>query len=242
MPCRRTAACRAAFIPFLVACDPDAASTVKAIQKLDEVRRSCCSSSRTTSYLHVLRPRPPPPPCSDPVGTAPLPWPPPRAAQIGADVIELGVPYSDPLADGPVIQAAATRALEHGGATMDAVLGVVRAATSSGVRAPIVMFTYYNPIMARGLDTFCRQIKEAGASGEGPPPLPQQPRCVASPTLGLHPPRLPVSPAASVLSIGAPCPSTLHPHLQACSCPTSPWRRRMRSAWRPRPTALSWCC
>ena len=44
-------------------------------------------------------------------------------------------------------------------------LGVVREATQSGVKAPIVMFTYYNPIMARGLDKFCRQIKEAGASG-----------------------------------------------------------------------------
>ena len=44
-------------------------------------------------------------------------------------------------------------------------LGVVREATQSGVKAPIVMFPYYNPIMARGLDKFCRQIKEAGASG-----------------------------------------------------------------------------
>ena len=49
--------------------------------------------------------------------------------------------------------------------SLSQVLGVVREATQSGVKAPIVMFTYYNPIMARGLDKFCRQIKEAGASG-----------------------------------------------------------------------------
>lgn len=50
------------------------------------------------------------------------------------------------------------------GATMDRVLGVVREASAS-IKAPIVMFTYYNPIMARGLEKFCRQAKEAGASG-----------------------------------------------------------------------------
>lgn len=192
--------------------------------------------------------------------------------QLGADVIELGVPYSDPLADGPTIQAAATRALQqgatldkvgasarrgaergarhcwwlvalrtassiedcstrcravlccavlwarahrvaewgrllgvkasdgralgsaaHGGATAHRpasrlhwlirpaglgshatrhspprlqVLAVVREASAT-IKAPLVMFTYYNPIMARGLDKFCQQAKEAGASGEG---------------------------------------------------------------------------
>ncbi len=198
--------------------------------------------------------------------------------QLGADVIELGVPYSDPLADGPTIQAAATRALQQG-ATLDKVrrsrlaqpvgrsaalcwatpcwagrcngpvapltprrvervflgslpgtastcaqvpthrgartscsclgyvsawllarssacpllaavcpptrhapippvqvLGVVREASAT-IKAPIVMFTYYNPIMARGLDKFCQQAKEAGASGaarqRGAPPLRQ---------------------------------------------------------------------
>ncbi|PSC72435.1 tryptophan synthase alpha chain [Micractinium conductrix] len=116
---------RTALIPFLVACDPDAGTTVKALQKLDE---------------------------------------------IGADIIELGVPYSDPLADGPTIQAAATRALQQG-TTLDKVLAVVKKASAT-IKAPIVMFTYYNPIMARGLDKFCRQAKEAGASGLLVPDIP----------------------------------------------------------------------
>lgn len=89
---------------------------------------------------------------------------------IGADVIELGVPYSDPLADGPTIQAAATRALQQG-VILDKVIDVVRQVTPH-ISAPIVMFTYFNPIMARGLDTFCEQIKNAGASGLLVPDIP----------------------------------------------------------------------
>lgn len=89
---------------------------------------------------------------------------------LGADVIELGVPYSDPLADGPTIQAAATRALQQG-TTLDRVLEVVRQVTPT-ITAPIVMFTYYNPIMARGLDKFCKQVREAGASGLLVPDIP----------------------------------------------------------------------
>ena len=89
---------------------------------------------------------------------------------LGADVIELGVPYSDPLADGPVIQAAATRALQQG-VVLDKVIDVVRR-VSPEITAPIVMFTYFNPIMARGLNTFCEQIKAAGASGLLVPDIP----------------------------------------------------------------------
>lgn len=88
----------------------------------------------------------------------------------GADVIELGVPYSDPLADGPTIQAAATRALQQG-VILDKVIDVIRQVTPE-ITAPIVMFTYFNPIMARGLDRFCQQIKEAGASGLLVPDIP----------------------------------------------------------------------
>lgn len=88
----------------------------------------------------------------------------------GADVIELGVPYSDPLADGPTIQAAATRALQQG-VILDNVIDVVRQVSPS-ITAPIVMFTYFNPIMARGLDTFCEQISSAGASGLLVPDIP----------------------------------------------------------------------
>src|ERR687885_1741015 len=66
----------------------------------------------------------------------------------GADAIELGVPYSDPLADGPVIQAAATRALQKG-TKLEHVLEIV-AQESPNLQAPIILFTYYNPILNRG--------------------------------------------------------------------------------------------
>ena len=88
----------------------------------------------------------------------------------GADLIELGVPYSDPLADGPVIQAAATRALEHG-VTLEAVLEVV-AEVSPELSAPIVLFTYYNPILNRGIKKFLKDIYQAGARGLVVPDLP----------------------------------------------------------------------
>ncbi|GMH35097.1 hypothetical protein BSKO_02965 [Bryopsis sp. KO-2023] len=87
-----------------------------------------------------------------------------------ADIIELGVPYSDPLADGPVIQSAATRALSNG-TTLDGVLNMVKSVTPE-ISAPLVLFTYYNPVMARGLDLFCEQIKEAGAAGLLVPDIP----------------------------------------------------------------------
>jgi len=79
-----------------------------------------------------------------------------RLDAIGANVIELGVPYSDPLADGPVIQGAATRALENG-TTLDRVLSML-SKVSPTIKAPIVMFTYYNPIMRRGMDKFMQQV------------------------------------------------------------------------------------
>ncbi|MEA5550775.1 tryptophan synthase subunit alpha [Anabaena cylindrica UHCC 0172] len=88
----------------------------------------------------------------------------------GADIIELGVPYSDPLADGPVIQAAATRALARG-TTLDQVLEMLRATTPS-LKAPIILFTYYNPILHRGIDKFLQQIKAAGVAGLVVPDLP----------------------------------------------------------------------
>ncbi|WP_341734881.1 tryptophan synthase subunit alpha [Microcoleus sp. EPA2] len=88
----------------------------------------------------------------------------------GADAIELGVPYSDPLADGPVIQAAATRALHHG-TRLDDVLEMV-AKVSPNLRSPIILFTYYNPILYRGVETFLQQIKSAGVQGLVVPDLP----------------------------------------------------------------------
>ncbi len=88
----------------------------------------------------------------------------------GADIIELGVPYSDPLADGPVIQAAATRALRQG-VKLEDVLTIVKEAQSD-IKAPIILFTYYNPIFYRGVDSFLQQIKAAGVEGLVVPDLP----------------------------------------------------------------------
>jgi tryptophan synthase alpha chain len=90
--------------------------------------------------------------------------------QNGADLIELGVPYSDPLADGPVIQAAATRALQNG-TTLEKVLDVVRQVAPE-LRSPIILFTYYNPILNIGVETFLQKIYEAGARGLVVPDLP----------------------------------------------------------------------
>jgi tryptophan synthase alpha chain len=90
--------------------------------------------------------------------------------QNGADMIELGVPYSDPLADGPVIQAAATRALQNG-TTLEKVLDVVRTVAPS-LRSPIILFTYYNPILNMGVAKFLQTIYDAGVRGLVVPDLP----------------------------------------------------------------------
>ncbi|NEO68055.1 tryptophan synthase subunit alpha [Moorena sp. SIO3H5] len=90
--------------------------------------------------------------------------------QSGADIIELGVPYSDPLADGPTIHAAATRALQKG-VQLDDVLAMVKD-VSPEIQAPIVLFTYYNPILNRGINSFLEQIAEVGAKGLVVPDLP----------------------------------------------------------------------
>jgi tryptophan synthase alpha chain len=88
----------------------------------------------------------------------------------GADLIELGVPYSDPLADGPVIQAAATRALARGIKLNDVIQMV--AEVSPQLQAPIILFTYYNPILNLGVREFLTQIAAAGVKGLVVPDLP----------------------------------------------------------------------
>ncbi|MFP4101411.1 tryptophan synthase subunit alpha [Coleofasciculus sp.] len=88
----------------------------------------------------------------------------------GADMIELGVPYSDPLADGPTIQAAATRALKRG-VRLDDVLAIAQEVTPD-LKAPIILFTYYNPILNRGIEVFLKQIAAAGIAGLVVPDLP----------------------------------------------------------------------
>lgn len=84
-------------------------------------------------------------------------------ARSGADIIELGVPFSDPLADGPSIQASSFRALENG-ATVRGVLDNVRAIRTR-CDVPIVMMTYYNPVQKYGVAAFARDAAEAGADG-----------------------------------------------------------------------------
>ncbi len=88
----------------------------------------------------------------------------------GADFIELGVPYSDPLADGPVIQAAATRALQKG-TKLEQVLEMLQV-VSPNLKAPIILFTYYNPILHRGIKPFLGKIAAAGVRGLVVPDLP----------------------------------------------------------------------
>ena len=88
----------------------------------------------------------------------------------GADFIELGVPYSDPLADGPVIQAAATRALQKG-TTLEQVLEMV-GAVSPSLKAPLILFTYYNPILNLGIQQFLAKIASVGVRGLVVPDLP----------------------------------------------------------------------
>jgi tryptophan synthase alpha chain len=86
----------------------------------------------------------------------------------GADLVELGVPFSDPLADGPVIHAAGTRALAAG-ATLH---GVVDVATRIAERLPVVLMCYANPLLARGVERFAGELAAAGVSGLIVPDLP----------------------------------------------------------------------
>jgi tryptophan synthase alpha chain len=109
---------RAAFIPFLMAGDPDL--------------------NATAEYLEAL-------------------------AAGGADIIELGVPFSDPIADGPVNQRAAVRALESGTKLSGILQLVARHRDRLGI--PIVLFTYFNPIHAHGVERFAEQAAASGVDG-----------------------------------------------------------------------------
>ncbi len=81
----------------------------------------------------------------------------------GADVLEVGVPFSDPLADGPVIQRATERAIAAGG-SLRASLAMI-AKVRPHVKAPVVIFSYANPMLRLGLDAFARQAADAGVDG-----------------------------------------------------------------------------
>jgi tryptophan synthase alpha chain len=84
--------------------------------------------------------------------------------QSGADIIELGVPFSDPMADGPVIQRAGERALAQGVGLTD-VLAIVRDFRSANTTTPIVLMGYANPIEAMGVETFADRARDAGVDG-----------------------------------------------------------------------------
>jgi tryptophan synthase alpha chain len=84
-------------------------------------------------------------------------------ADAGADVLEVGVPFSDPLADGPVIQRATERALAQG-MTLRGTLDIVRRVRAA-VDAPVVLFTYANPVIRLGVDRFAREAADAGVDG-----------------------------------------------------------------------------
>jgi tryptophan synthase alpha chain len=88
----------------------------------------------------------------------------------GADIIELGVPFSDPIADGPVIQQAAERALRSG-TTLRAILSTVRRLRTRS-EVPLVFMAYYNSIHAFGPERFCREAAEAGVDGLIVPDMP----------------------------------------------------------------------
>jgi len=82
----------------------------------------------------------------------------------GADVVELGMPFSDPMADGPAIQASSQRAL-NAGQTMKKTLDMVRAFRHADDKTPIVLMGYYNPIYVYGVDRFLKDAKSAGVDG-----------------------------------------------------------------------------
>ncbi|MFZ1470552.1 MAG: tryptophan synthase subunit alpha [Paracoccaceae bacterium] len=82
----------------------------------------------------------------------------------GVDIIELGMPFTDPMADGPTIQLAGQRALE-GGMTLQKTLAMVTAFRQGDTTTPIVLMGYYNPIYSRGVDRFLQDAKTAGVDG-----------------------------------------------------------------------------
>lgn len=86
------------------------------------------------------------------------------AIRAGADVIELGVPFSDPVADGPVIQRASERALKHG-TSLQRVLELAREVRQQESKAGLLVFSYLNPLVRMGLEKFAKTAKDAGVDG-----------------------------------------------------------------------------
>ena len=94
-------------------------------------------------------------------------------ADEGADLLELGVPFSDPLADGPTIQAATQKSLENGTTVKDC-LAMTRELRANGVDTPALMMGYINPIMAYGMEQFVADAADAGVDGFIVPDLPPE--------------------------------------------------------------------
>ncbi|MEE2708454.1 MAG: tryptophan synthase subunit alpha [Gemmatimonadota bacterium] len=90
----------------------------------------------------------------------------------GANIVELGVPFSDPVADGPTIQRASLRALQQG-TTLKGIVETVTAIRNDS-RIPIALMTYYNPVLAFGVRKFCREAARAGVDGLIIPDLPPE--------------------------------------------------------------------
>ncbi|MCE0506898.1 tryptophan synthase subunit alpha [Roseivivax sp. GX 12232] len=106
----------------------------------------------------------------------------------GVDVIELGLPFTDPMADGPTIQVAGQRALE-GGMTLDRTLQLVRDFRAGDDQTPIVLMGYYNPIYSRGVDRFLDEAKTAGIDGliiVDLPPEEDEELCIPAQKAGLN--------------------------------------------------------
>ena len=106
----------------------------------------------------------------------------------GADVIEVGMPFSDPMADGPAIQASSLRAL-HAGQTMIKTLALVREFRKSEPNTPIVLMGYYNPIYVYGNERFLRDAKNAGVDGlivVDVPPEADEELCLPALKIGLN--------------------------------------------------------
>ncbi|MGD8189217.1 tryptophan synthase subunit alpha [Brevibacillus ginsengisoli] len=111
-----------------------------------------------------------------------------KLVEAGADCVELGIPYSDPLADGPTIQRASQRALA-GRVSISVALQLVERLRNSGVTIPLVLFTYFNPVLQFGIERFFTKLSHAGVDGVVIPDLPFEENeevVTAAKATGLH--------------------------------------------------------
>ncbi len=126
----------------------------------------------------------------------------------GADILELGFPFSDPTADGPVIQASSQHALERGFSRAD-YFSIIQKFREQDRETPLVAFTYYNPVFSMGVENFVRTVAEAGADAMLVVDLPFEERAEICPALdkyGLHPiqliaPTTPTERAKRILAV-----------------------------------------